>query len=135
MVRPSPRCRCGSGRKKARCCGPVLAGQAAPSPLALMRSRYAAYAAGQLDHIIASTAPDGPIWQEPVDQWRAELADYVAATRFAGLRIVAAPPAAGDEGTVHFVARLVQGGVAHDQEERSRFVRQGGRWLYWGPRD
>ena len=43
---PAP-CPCGSGRAFDECCGPFLSGAAAaPTPEALMRSRYAAYALG-----------------------------------------------------------------------------------------
>ncbi|MFN7145721.1 MAG: SEC-C metal-binding domain-containing protein, partial [Myxococcota bacterium] len=42
MPRPSANapCPCGSGRKAKGCCLPILEGAAAPTPEALMRSRY-----------------------------------------------------------------------------------------------
>ena len=36
----------------------------------------------------------------------------------------------GDEGTVEFEARYDEGGRRGALHERSRFVREGGRWFY-----
>src|SRR3546814_13150635 len=44
-------CPCGSGASLAVFCGPVIAGNPAPTAEALMRSRYTAYALRDLDHI------------------------------------------------------------------------------------
>ena len=61
MPRPAagPRCPCHSRKRLRRCCGPLLAGRAAATPTALMRSRFAAYALGRTDYILATTHPDG----------------------------------------------------------------------------
>src|SRR5437867_3549203 len=40
----SMKCPCHSGKKYSECCEPYHQGLPAPTPLALMRSRYAAYA-------------------------------------------------------------------------------------------
>ena len=54
-------CPCGSDLPYANCCQPWHGGQAAPTPEALMRSRYSAYVLGLLDYLLAtwhpSTAP------------------------------------------------------------------------------
>jgi uncharacterized protein YchJ len=77
-------CPCGSGAAEAACCGPIIAGAAAPTAIALMRSRYTAYVRGAIDHVIATHAA----------QTRAEV-DRDAATRWShdtqwlGLEIVA----------------------------------------------
>ena len=45
-------CPCGSNKPFAQCCEPYLQGKAiAPTPEALMRSRYSAYAMHQFDYI------------------------------------------------------------------------------------
>ena len=51
-------CPCGSGVEFDRCCGPILAGQPAPSAEALMRSRYTAFVRHDIDHIERSCAPE-----------------------------------------------------------------------------
>jgi SEC-C motif-containing protein len=104
-----------------------------------MRSRYTAYALGRVDHVIATTDPEGPARPPDVVAWRSELADYVAQVRFVGLRVLGAgvDGSRADEaatGWVHFRAELEQDGQHMVQEERSHFTRRDGRWLYWGER-
>ncbi|MEJ7795608.1 MAG: YchJ family metal-binding protein, partial [Nocardioides sp.] len=81
----------------------------------LMRSRYAAYATGELDYVFTTwhprTRPD-------------DLAPDLSLT-WTGLRIVDV-----SESEVEFVASYVRGGVAGQRRERSRFERRGGRWVY-----
>ena len=115
-------CPCGSGRPYATCCGLWHAGLAtgvhAPTPEALMRSRYSAYVLGLVDYLLAtwhsSTAP-------------AELA--LSPVKWLGLEVRRAQ-ATGDAGVVEFVARCREGGRAQRLHETSRFVQQGGRWYY-----
>jgi SEC-C motif domain protein len=88
-----------------------------------MRSRYSAYALGLSEYIRdtwhSSTRPE-------------TLARFDAADKWLGLEIKDAPKAIGDEGIVEFVARSKPkgGGAAIRLHERSRFVREGGRWFY-----
>lgn len=55
-------CPCGSGRRFADCCGVYLSGGSqalgAPTPEALMRSRYSAYACGDDAYVLATWAPE-----------------------------------------------------------------------------
>lgn len=97
-----------------------------------MRSRYAAYALGLTDYIVETTDPDGPVWHEDTDAWRAEIDAFSAGARFTGLT-VAEHGADGDEGWVAFEARFVGEAGPQSIRERSRFVRRDGRWLYHGP--
>lgn len=115
-------CPCGSGQPYAACCGPWHAGLAAgvhaPTPEALMRSRYSAYVLRLTDYLLAtwhsSTAP-GELALSPV--------------KWLGLEVRRAQ-ATGDAGVVEFVARCREGGRAQRLHETSRFVRQSGRWYY-----
>ncbi|MFC5475015.1 YchJ family protein [Paraherbaspirillum soli] len=124
MAKPvqQPDCPCGGG-KYAECCGRYHAGAAAPTALALMRSRYSAYVLGQGEYLQAtwhpSTRPSEAITAEPDLKWL-------------GLEI-RGHQADGDSATVEFVARYKVGGRAHRLHELSRFVREGsdgGRWFY-----
>jgi SEC-C motif-containing protein len=117
------KCDCGSGRASADCCDPCLiAGVAAPSAEALMRSRYTAYVRGDAAYLLAtwhaSTRPSeidaGP---EPHMKW-------------IGLDVRQAAVQDADHATVEFVARYRIGGRAHRLHEQSRFVRDDGRWFY-----
>ena len=122
-------CPCGSDETYVNCCGPfhaVFLSSAhgrddphAPTPEALMRSRYCAYVLGLIDYLLAtwhpSTAP-GELELSPV--------------KWLGLEVLHAQ-SAGDAGVVEFVARLRDGsGRAQRMQETSRFVREGGRWYY-----
>lgn len=124
------KCRCRSGRTAKRCCAPYHAGRPAPTPEALMRSRFSAYALGLVDYIVATTARGGPMWEDDLETWRAGIVAFSEGTRFRGLRIVAAPPPGEDEGCVTFTATLEQAGQDASFTEKSRFVRQDGAWRY-----
>ncbi|MEZ4369151.1 MAG: YchJ family protein [Kofleriaceae bacterium] len=120
-------CPCGTGLPFAACCQPILDGAAAATALALMRSRYAAFVRGRMDHVVGTHDP----------ATRAAL-DVAGATRWsketawAGLEIVAteAGGATDDVGVVEFIARGATNGVPFAQRERSRFRRVDGRWHY-----
>lgn len=90
-----------------------------------MRSRYAAYALGLVDYVVATTAPDGP--QANPDPRDVEA--FAARTTFAGLEVLGAG-SEGDAGWVRFRAILTQGARDASFVEKSAFVRRGGRWLY-----
>jgi SEC-C motif-containing protein len=105
-----------------QCCGVwhrgFSEGQYAPSPEALMRSRYSAYVLGELQYLLdtwhASTAP-GDLELAPV--------------KWLGLEVRHAAES-GDAGVVEFVARSRDANGAQRMHETSRFVREAGRWYY-----
>lgn len=118
MIAPAD-CPCGSGLPYDVCCGPVVRNErAADTAEELMRSRYTAYALGDVDHVFRSwhpaTRPD-ELSQLPTTEW---LGLEV-------LEVVDGGPA-DDYGIVEFRARYA-GGALH---ERSRFTRRAGRWVY-----
>jgi SEC-C motif-containing protein len=130
LGRPSI-CACGGPKIYAACCKPFHAGDALPQePVALMKSRYTAYALGLVDYIIETTDPEGDAWEHDHDPWRASIEAFSERNEFLGVRIVD-HEVDGDSGMVHFEARLrdESGGDA-TFEERSSFVRRDGRWLY-----
>ncbi|MFV8750271.1 YchJ family protein [Nannocystaceae bacterium ST9] len=122
-------CPCGSGHKYKRCCRPLHAGAPASSPEALMRSRYCAYALGEVDYLLATTHPEGPHFRSDTREWRADVAQFCTSTRFEGLEIQLSREQ-GDRGEVRFFARLSREGRDVSFVEHSVFVREGGRWLY-----
>jgi len=122
-------CPCHSGRKTKSCCGPVLAGAPAVSPEALMRSRFTAYATGNVRHIIETTHPEGPHHQPNLKLWTHQIQRFCDEYAFHGLTI----HTAGEEltrGWVKFTAHL----SATDQDasftEHSLFIKQQNQWLY-----
>ncbi|MGO1354389.1 YchJ family protein [Brachybacterium tyrofermentans] len=121
------RCPCGRGDTFGACCGPVLRQERrAATAEALMRSRYTAFAVGDVEHLLRSWHP-----RERPD--RDELADSLEdGTRWVHLSILTTSAGGpfDDAGTVEFtaVARTPQGG--QEQHEISRFVREDGTWLF-----
>jgi len=51
-------CPCGTGHGFDDCCGPIISGTPAPSPEALMRSRYSAFVVGDISHVDRTHAPE-----------------------------------------------------------------------------
>ena len=95
-----------------------------------MRSRYTAYAMGLVDYVMDTTAAGSPHRVSDRAAWAADLLPFCEQTRFAGLSIVEAPAPQGDEAFVTFRAELYAGGRDASFTERSRFVREGERWMY-----
>lgn len=122
-------CPCGSGRRAKSCCGPVLDGEPAATPEALMRSRYTAYATGDVGHVMRTTHPASPHREPDTRAWAADLRRYCDAVTFVGLTVLGATED-GDRGTVRFTARWRSGTREGAIEEHSRFERVDGRWLY-----
>jgi SEC-C motif-containing protein len=102
------------------CCGLYLAGQPAPDPESLMRSRYSAFVRGDVPYLLAT-------WHS--GQRPAEL-KLEAGGKWLGLQIKQHRVTGAGTAEVEFVARFRVDGKAVRQQERSRFVREDGRWFY-----
>ena len=115
-------CPCGTGRAYTDCCGPLHAGAEATTAVALMRSRFSAYALRLPDHLRRTWHPD----TRPT---RLDLDDGIVWRR---LQIV--DTASGGEtdadGVVEFRASYRTPEGAGVLRERSRFRRIDGRWVY-----
>ncbi len=120
-------CACGSAADYATCCGSFHAGAEPPTALQLMRARYCAFARGEAPFLIRTT--------HPLERAKLDMRSLRAsfALHWLGLEIVATERGGvGDvDGLVHFRARFSgQDGVAQVHDERSRFTRAGGAWVY-----
>lgn len=118
-------CPCGSGRAFDECCGPFLSGAAAaPTPEALMRSRYTAYAVGDDAYVLAT-------WDEATRP-AVLFEEGEARPKWILLRVTDAKPVAkgADTGEVTFTATARTSQGAMRLSERSLFQRKDGRWLY-----
>jgi SEC-C motif-containing protein len=120
-------CPCGSGQAAEACCVPLHRGERAPTAEALMRSRYSAYALGEVDYVINTHEPAtrGEIDRDSTEAW-ANQADWQ------GLEIVATEGGGegDDEGIVEFIARYHLKGQDLAHHERSRFRKEEGVWYY-----
>jgi SEC-C motif-containing protein len=90
-----------------------------------MRSRYAAFALGLGEYLVATLASSHPDLVIPRDELVRELSRAKDRQRFLGLRIV---HAAGDE--VLFDARIFERGQDRSFAELSTFARENGAWRY-----
>ncbi|MEJ5914753.1 YchJ family protein [Pseudokineococcus sp. 1T1Z-3] len=124
------RCPCGWGEPYERCCGRLHRQQAqAPTAEALMRSRYSAFAVGDVEHLVRTwhpaTRPQG---------LAEDLAVEVGAGGVRWLHLAVTAVEEGgpfdDAGFVTFEAVSRAGGRRHVLRERSAFARVDGRWAY-----
>lgn len=126
-----PNCPCGASNTYKLCCQKYHSGQNPKSALILMRSRYCAFAKGEIDYIVKTTHPENPSIQGDVAKWRRELQDFSKNTKFNGLKILVVDEAEqSNHATVTFSVDLVQQGLQAGFTERSRFEKVNGRWLY-----
>lgn len=115
-------CPCGSGVQYEECCAPLHRGGTAGTALALMRSRYSAFALGLEQYLLdswhASTRPPSIDLDGDTEWRRLQIVD----TTHGG--------PSDDAGSVEYRASFRSGGKPGLLEERSRFIRVEGRWLY-----
>ena len=107
----------------AQCCGRYVADfERAPAPdaEALMRSRYAAFVLEQAGYLLATWHPST---RPP------EIA-FEPGVKWLGLEVRQHRPLDATHAEVEFVARSRLAGRAHRLHERSRFLREDGRWFY-----
>ena len=127
---PNTPCPCGRGKKYKQCCRPFHNGKPAPTPEALMRSRYTAYAINNVAYIINTTHPQSPLYQANTAKWAVELGQFCASTRFERLTVQSTSSDSTETGWVTFTATLFQGTRDVSFTERSLFRKQNGKWLY-----
>lgn len=84
-----------------------------------MRARYAAYALGEIDFLVATSA----------DADREGIASWQKRARFVGLRVEKVEPGE-PEAFVTFAARFLEAGRCAELRERSRFTKTDGHWRY-----
>jgi SEC-C motif domain protein len=85
-----------------------------------MRSRYSAFVLGLADHLLLTWHPST----------RPESIELEIGAQWLGLEIKDHQITSTDSAEVSFVARFRVAGRGVRQHERSRFVREGGRWFY-----
>ncbi|MFT5430018.1 MAG: SEC-C motif-containing protein, partial [Myxococcota bacterium] len=98
-----------------------------PTAEILMRSRYSAYARGEVDYVVRTHDPEKrlPALRESVAKW-------AAGAQFKKLEVL--DTEAGGEsdqrGIVEFEATFIEEGESRTLRERSSFIRRQGRWFY-----
>lgn len=114
-------CPCKSGEKALRCCAPViLQDLALKEPEALMRSRYTAFATGNVDYLLATSTE-----QLKQNLSREELLQSCRESEFVHLEVLKATNT-----QVEFIASLIFNDELHYIHETSNFVMENGRFKY-----
>lgn len=118
-------CPCGSEMMLSECCEPLLAGtKYADTAEQLMRSRYSAFVLNNDKYLTITShpstrTPDTGHNDDPAPDWQ-------------GLEVVKTIKGKpGDiEGTVEFIARFKVNNRVGKLHEKSRFIKEEGRWYY-----
>jgi len=120
-------CPCGTAKSLEECCGPYLNGEAAPTALALMRSRYSAFVLGRGAYL-AETLSVAQRQDFDVDEFNASAGE----TTWHGLEVRKTVDGSEDDqtGTVEFVAHYRFQGNRTQHHELAKFTREEGRWVF-----
>ncbi len=89
-----------------------------------MRSRYSAYALGEIQYLLRTWHPVGrpkSLQLDPDQKW---LSLEILGRTAGGML--------DTRGTVHYRARYSENGIRGEQTENSLFTREGKQWLYVG---
>lgn len=116
-------CPCGFGEPYAQCCGRFHRGEAAaPTAVALMRSRYSAFATHDADYLLRTWHPAS----------RPPALDFDDDTEWVRLTILGSTGGGllDAEATVEFIAQYRTPAGRGRQQELSRFTRVDGLWAY-----
>jgi SEC-C motif-containing protein len=115
-------CHCGSGKSFESCCSPYINGiEKAPTALALMKSRYSAYATHQADYLLATTHISERKYYS-----REDILHWATANKWRKLEIISST-----ENTVEFKAYFLDANnVNQIHYEFSTFKQENGKWFY-----
>nr|WP_245856985.1 YchJ family metal-binding protein [Actinoalloteichus hoggarensis] len=119
----SRRCPCGHGEPFADCCAPLHAGtRRAATAEQLMRSRFSAFAVGDVPYLLRTWHPSrrpAKLDLDPAQSWsRLDILEQTGGGPF------------DSDGTVRFQAHYRLHGRSGTLTEHSRFRRTDGSWFY-----
>lgn len=117
------KCPCGSGADYAECCDPIISGnRKAQTPEQLMRSRYTAYVAKNVDYLVGTTHTDSrtPDLAKSIRKWMRQV-------EWLKLHVVAT-----EEDRVEFVAEYITATAPGRHHECSVFKKINDEWFYFG---
>lgn len=118
-------CPCGSNKAYSVCCGVFISGQkVAPTPEALMRSRYTAYTKANVDYIEKTMR--GPAMKH-FD--KKEAAAWAKEAHWLGLQVLGSTQK-DKSGTVEFIASYSVAGQNQSMRELSQFELDNEQWYY-----
>jgi peptide deformylase len=122
-------CPCGSGKEYDDCCKLFHKGAQPENALALMKSRYSAYARNLPDYIVNTTHPASPEYTDNAFSWKREISLFAQNHTFHKL-VIHDFKEKGSFATVTFTAFNSAGDEDYTYSETSYFEKCQGRWLY-----
>lgn len=118
-------CPCGSNLAYARCCGLYISGEHnAPTPEALMRSRYTAYTRANINYIVRTMKAPANVDFDPESARK-----WAKRSRWLKLEVLNTSTQ-GDLGSVEFRAHYSLANQKHVIHEISEFRKDDGNWYY-----
>lgn len=121
-------CACGSEKSYKECCEPFIKGsKAAPTAVALMRSRYTAFAVGEMDYIY-NTHHESTRKELDMDG----VKSWALNSEWLGLEIRETDKGTEKdmEGKVEFKCKFLFNGNEQTHHELSTFVKEKGQWYF-----
>jgi len=122
-------CPCNSGQVFDSCCGPIIGGVPAATVEVLMRSRYSAFALGDIGYLADTLSKEE---RAEFDQVEAEKTAKDAKWQGLEVRAVTGGGKDDESGTVEFVARFRLNDQERIHHELAEFAREKGRWVCSG---
>lgn len=123
-------CPCGSLIKYKKCCKPFHENINYPkTALELMKSRYCAYAIEKSEYIILTTHQNNRDFNTDTKAWNNDILDFSKNTKFEKLEILEFIDGQ-TESFVTFKANITQNKQDVSFVEKSRFVKENGKWQY-----
>lgn len=123
-------CPCGSLIKYKKCCKSFHENIKTPiNALELMKSRYCAYAIEKSEYIILTTHQNNRDFNTDTKVWNNDILDFSRNTKFEKLEILEFIDGQ-TESFVTFKANITQNKQDVSFIEKSRFVKENGKWQY-----
>lgn len=121
-------CACGSGKSYGDCCAPYISGKKnPPTAESLMRSRYTAFAVGDMDYIYNThhESTRGELDMDGVKSWALN-------SEWLGLEIRETDKGSekDNEGKVEFKCKFLFNGGEQTHHELSTFIKEDGKWYF-----
>lgn len=121
-------CPCGSGLSYSACCESFIIGKAKPqTAVALMRSRYCAYARGAVDYLYRTS---GPKVQKEFDAESSRK--WAESATWTGIEILNTNGGGEEDtvGSVEFIAHYTVNNTSFDHHELADFLKIDGEWRF-----
>ena len=128
-ISPNTQCPCNSEKKYKKCCKVFHEGSSPKTALELMRSRFCAYSLHNANYIINTTHKNNQDYNLDINSWKKDILNFCDYTDFIKLEILETIEGI-DESYVTFKATLKQDNLDASFTEKSRFLKEQGKWLY-----